>query len=394
MSAILSLPTERWTLESWKSVYWQISSFPVSNVRTAAPPLAMPTQTAHRYALQPYAGPKSRTTCPACGKPRCFTRYLDTDTGELLPDAYGRCDREANCGYHLNPYHAEPGGTSYAQQVRLDAKLSHPAAPVTAKHPPRPLAAAPVVSIPADVFTATLGNYHRNALAQLLRSHFGLGVADELLSRFQVGTSAYWPGACVFWLIDEQGRVRGGQVVLYDATGHTVKRKSIDPAKKDFRYARPMHTILAQHCQRRGQPAPPWLAEYAAHGQKSPCLFGLRQLATAPAAQPVAVVESAKTAMLATPYLPRYVWLATMGLGFLTPDRMEPLRGRRIVLYPDAGCLANWQAKAAELRGLGFNVQVSDTLEKMATADERRAGYDLADTLLDEWPGYPPNWDE
>ena len=139
---------------------------------------------------------------------------------------------------------------------------------------------------------------------------------------------------------------------------------------------------------------PPWLADYSEHGQKSPCLFGLPQLATAPAEQPVALVESAKTAMLATPYFPRYVWLATMGLSYLTPDRMEPLRGRRIVLYPDAGCLYKWQAKADELRRLGYDVRVSDELEKLATDDERRAGLDLGDVLLKEWPGYPPSWDE
>ena len=344
----------------------------------------MPTLTAHRYTLQPYAGPRSRTTCPACGKPRCFTRYLDTDTGELLPDEYGRCDREANCGYHLNPYHAGPGAASYAQQVRLDTKRNHPA-PAAVKRTPRPLA-VPVVSIPPEVFTATLGHYERNALAQLLRGHFGLGVADELLRRFHIGTSAHWPGACVFWLLDTHGRVRGGQVVLYDATGHTVKEP-----RRCTTWA---HTALAQHCQRRGRPAPPWLADYAKHSQKSPCLFGLPQLATAPAGQPVALVESAKTAMMATPYSPRYVWLATMGLSYLTPARMEPLRGRRIVLYPDAGGLDNWRTKADELRDLGYDVKVSDALEKLATDEERRAGLDPADVLLREWPGYPPNWDE
>ncbi|MBU6120007.1 DUF6371 domain-containing protein [Hymenobacter siberiensis] len=346
----------------------------------------MPTQTAHRYTLQPYAGPKSRTMCPACGKPRCFTRYLDTDTGELLPDEYGRCDREANCGHHRNPYHAGPGAASYAQQVRLDAKQERPAQRVSSRTGTPLPAPTPVLSIPADVFTATLGRYDRNALAQVLRGHFGRGVADELLSRFQVGTSAHWPGACVFWLLDTHGRVRGGQVVLYDATGHTVKEP-----RRCTTWA---HTALAQHYQRRGHPAPPWLADYSQHGQKSPCLFGLPQLTTAPAAQPVALVESAKTAMLATPYFPRYVWLATMGLSYLTPDRMEPLRGRRIVLYPDAGCLDKWQAKADELRRLGYDVRVSDELEKLATDDERRAGLDLADVLLNEWPGYPPSWDE
>ena len=83
-----------------------------------------------------------------------------------------------------------------------------------------------------------------------------------------------------------------------------------------------------------------------------------------------------------------------MGLSYLTPDRMEPLRGRRIMLYPDAGCLDKWQAKADELRRLGYDVRVSDELEKLATDDERRAGLDLADVLLKEWPGCPPNWDE
>ena len=181
----------------------------------------MRSQTPHRFTLQPYAGPKSRTTCPACNKPHCFTRYLDTDTGELLPDAYGRCDREANCGHHCNPYHREAGGLSYATATERNDRTPATRPPIR-RVPTIPPPAA-VVSIPAAVLKATLGTYERNALAQVLRAHFGLGIANELLSRFHLGTSAYWPGACVFWLIDERGRVRGGQVVLYDATGHTVK---------------------------------------------------------------------------------------------------------------------------------------------------------------------------
>lgn len=345
----------------------------------------MPTLTAHRFTLQSYAGPKSRATCPACGKPRCFTRYLDTETGELLPDEFGRCDHEVSCGYARNPYQREAGGLSYA--TATERGEARPAGPAPARRAPPPAPApAAVVSIPPDVFTASLAHYERNNLAHLLRSHFGAGVADELLSRYQVGTSAHWPGACVFWLTDERGRVRGGQVVLYDDTGHTVKQP-----RRCTTWA---HTALAAACQRRGQPAPAWLADYQAHGQKSPCLFGLPQLATAPAGQPVALVESAKTAMLAAPYFPRYCWLATMGLSYLTAERLAPVRGRRLVLFPDAGALAAWQAKADELRALGFDVTVSDELEKLATADERAAGLDLADVLLREWPGYPPGWDE
>ena len=345
----------------------------------------MPLTFTYRYQLQRYAGPKSRTTCPDCNRPRCFTCYIDTDTGELLPDEYGRCNRETNCGYQLNPYtRPANGGLSYAMAVERNDPL--PTTPTA----PRPARVAPIVpavrSIPPAVYHATIGSYERNALAQLLRGHFGRGVADELLSRFHLGTSAYWPGACVFWLIDEQDRIRGGQVVLFDETGHTVKTP--------MRHTRWVHTALAAACEQRNKTPPDWLADYTTNGQKSPCLFGLPQLATAPTGQPIALVESAKTVMFATIYYPQFIWMATMGLALLTAERLEPLRGRRIVLFPDAGALDKWEQKATVLRGLGFDVHVSTKLEQLATDGERKAGLDLADVLLREWPGYPPSWDD
>ena len=344
----------------------------------------MPFTATYRFTLQPYTGPKSRTACPDCNQPRCFTRYVDTETGDLLPDEYGRCNRETNCGYQLSPYtRPSNGGLSYAASIERHDLPAVYFAPRPARAAP---VAAPVLTIPPEVYRATLGRYECNELAQLLRRHFGVGVAADLMARFHLGTSTYWPGACVFWLIDERGRVRGGQVVLYDNTGHTVKQP--------HRHTTWAHIALIHAHEQHGQSAPAWLHEYAAHGQKSPCLFGLPQLATAPAGQPVAIVESAKTAMLATPYMPEHIWLATMGLSLLTADRLEPLRGRRITLWPDAGALGKWQLKSAELRGLGFNVQVSDKLEKMLTPAEHEAGHDLADVLLNDWPGYPPSWDE
>jgi hypothetical protein len=347
--------------------------------------------TAHRYRLRPYAGRKSRTTCPACAKSSCFTLYLDTDTGELLPDEYGRCDHEVSCGYYLSPYtRPTGGGSSYATATERSEQATATPRPACRPAPVAP----PIVSIPAEVYRATLGHYHRNALARLLQQHFGAGIAHELLARFQVGTSAYWLGACVFWLIDEVGRARGGQVVLYDDTGHTAR--SPRPNGSTYRHTCWAHTALARAYQRRGKAPPDWLTTYETHGQgqKSPCLFGLPQLATAPAGQLVAVVESAKTAILATPYFPQFTWLATGGLSYLTAERLEPLRGHRIVLWPDAGALEPWQRKAAELRRLGFDMQVSERLESLVTDEQRKQGLDLGDVLLTTWRGYPPSWDE
>ena len=54
----------------------------------------------HRYILE--KGSKKHH-CPDCNK-KAFVLYIDTETGDYLPEQYGRCDRESKCSYHLNPY--------------------------------------------------------------------------------------------------------------------------------------------------------------------------------------------------------------------------------------------------------------------------------------------------
>src|SRR5690606_29621803 len=54
----------------------------------------------HRFTLDPSS---RKYHCPGCGK-REFVKYIDRHTGNYLPDQYGRCDRENNCTYFLDPY--------------------------------------------------------------------------------------------------------------------------------------------------------------------------------------------------------------------------------------------------------------------------------------------------
>ena len=54
----------------------------------------------HRYSLE--KGSKKHH-CPDCNK-KTFVLYIDTETGDYLPEQYGRCDRESKCAYKLNPY--------------------------------------------------------------------------------------------------------------------------------------------------------------------------------------------------------------------------------------------------------------------------------------------------
>ena len=387
-----------------------------------------------------------KTDCPNCGPKhrKTLSRYVDTQTGEPLPEMYGRCDRESNCGYHLNPYQKAPSGMSYFEEVKarnsigpipkewftIAAKQKYKGltkqriitgllqmegatleqaervaafifeqASTRSKVIAKATSQSEIYTIPDEVFRQSLGYYERNQFALLLRNHFGMSIADELLKRFNIGTSGRWPGACVFWYIDEQQRIRGGQIKLFDDTFHTVKYVLKDGEKRN--YTTWVHSAYARRCDEQNKPYPEWLRAYLDERndvQKSPCLFGLPQLLTAPVDQPVAIVEAPKTAVISTPYFPGFVWLAVGALSYLNADRLAPVRGRKIELFPDLSkdrsAFDRWNRVASELMAQGFNITVSTYLEDNATFQEKEAGFDLADFLLEQWLGYPREWDD
>lgn len=57
----------------------------------------------HRFVLEKYHGPRSRTMCPHCKRYKCFTRYVDLEGKYTFPMEVGRCNHENSCGYHLTP---------------------------------------------------------------------------------------------------------------------------------------------------------------------------------------------------------------------------------------------------------------------------------------------------
>ena len=377
-----------------------------------------------------------KADCPDCGPKhrKTLSRYVDTQTSESLPEPYGRCDREDNCGYHVSPYHKGPSGLSYhdeqkaltgastipktwfrmagklkrnaymtrqgviAQLMETENATREQAEKVAAfiYDKPTPSSATPkeptINTLPDELFTQSVGYYERNQFAQLLTGKFGSDKACELLNQYKIGTSTHWPGATVFWLIDEQGRVRGGQIKLFAANWHTEKyvdREGNTRSKTSW-----VHYALQRKLERDNKPLPDWLTVYSDEADKCPCLFGLPQLATAPADYPVAIVEAPKTALVCSAYLPGFVWLAVMGKSYLKPERLAAVRNRRITLFPDLNAYSDsvntkghrvkgWLTIADELRAAGFTVEVSAYLEENAVDKQKQAGLDLADFLLD-----------
>ncbi len=318
--------------------------------------------------------------CPQCSPShrRTLSRFVDSLTGELLPEQYGRCDRESNCGYFLSPYHSEGIGHSYASMQRTGNHKS-PMPMVIEQWNAQPIPSS-IYSIPDEVFKRTLNRYDQNQFAYLLRKHFGNEKADTLLQRFQIGTSAYWPGASVFWIIDSEGRARGGQVNLFADDWHRAKFTDGEGNSRAC-ISSVSHCLLNQ-LKRNRINAPDWLTDYHEYAPKWPAPFGLHQLRGEPADKPIAIVEACKTAVVCAGYFTEFVWMAIGGKSYLNAERLADLRNRKIVLFPDLNAYDDWTNRANAMKADGFDINVSSLLENNATDEQRQQGLDLADFLL------------
>jgi hypothetical protein len=287
---------------------------------------------AFRYILD--KSPK-KYRCPACGR-KTFVRFVDQKTGEPLPD-FGRCDREQKCGLFLKPTGED------------DASWQAPPAP-----PPQPIS-----YIESDVFRASLAGYENNRFVMWLRTILSEKQVQSIIETYLIGSSNYFAGAVVFWQVDAAGGIRSGKVMQYDQ--HTGKR-----VKKP----KPMITWVHSAMKFEG------------FNLKS-CFFGLHLLRKE-SSKPVALVESEKTACLASVHFPDLIWIAAGGLQFLNPDNFAPLAGRQVILFPDLGACDKWQMKADAIRSAypESDITVSDYLETVATDEDRAAGFDLADYLM------------
>ena len=108
---------------------------------------------------------------------------------------------------------------------------------------------------------------------------------------------------------------------------------------------------------------------------------------------PVAVVEVEKTAVILSAYYPQYVWLATGGLFEVQPEKFRPLRGRKVILFPDTDpegkAYAYWFEAAQQVMAQPYwddspPIRVSALLEQHATADQRRRKIDLVEFITEQ----------
>lgn len=299
----------------------------------------------YKFKLEPYNGINTRFICPECNdKNKTFTRYIDTETGKYLDSTVGRCNREDSCGYHYSP-----------KQYFEDNNISFDKSTFTSNQQIINIQQVkPITYISIELFKASLTEYKSNNLITYLINLFGIEITNELINKYSIGTSKHWDGSTVFWQIDMNDKVRTGKIMLYDPT--TGKRK-----KEPYNHINWVHTVMN---------VPDFNLKQ--------CLFGEHLLKDK---KPVAIVESEKTAIIASVYLPQFNWLATGGSNNLNRENCSVLKDFRVILYPDVNCYDNWEMKVQSLSSI-TNFAVSNLLEINSTEKEKQQGWDIADYLI------------
>ena len=339
----------------------------------------------HRYTLE--KGSKKHH-CPDCNK-KTFVLYIDTETGDYLPEQYGRCDRESKCSYRLNPYLDGYAKMIWEQEQKVTGvtKVTVPKQKYF-RTQPQPQPTPKPVFFDFETFKQTLQpeRYEKNTFIQNLfyRVQFPFEVDEvtKVIQLYRLGTVAngYRAGANTFPFIDIKGNVRAVQVKQFDEQNHTTGT--------DF-----LHSIIEKHHTRNNKPLPEWLEAYTMQDKRISCLFGEHLLSKYPN-NPVALVEAPKTAVYGTLYfgLPEtpesLIWLAVYNKSSFSFDKLKVLQGRFVYVFPDLSKDGNtfkeWETKAKEYESRlpGTRFIFSDLLEQLAPETGKSEGNDLADFLI------------
>lgn len=300
--------------------------------------------------LQPYKGKATRFTCPACGKPNSFTRYIKTETNTCIHPKVGVCNRIIKCGYHYTPkaYFAH-NPMEFEQKMR-------------SKQYERKFQPLKKISfIPADYVQQYL--CFESDFRQFLRLFLSEAQIASIVHKYYLGATKN--AEVIFWQIDSLNRVRTGKIMQYNPqSGKRIKHESgaidwvhnkLKKSNKDYR-----DFNLAQ------------------------CFFGEHLLSIHKNAL-VAIVESEKTAVIASALVPDIIWLATGSVNGLSIDKCKVLVGRNVILYPDLKAFDKWSQKSLEIQAkIKCRIQVSKLLENRADENEKELGLDIADFICEQ----------
>lgn len=298
--------------------------------------------------------------CPWCGGRSRFTPVIDED-GNIL-EGYGRCDRINSCEV-LERYpnkSAEKRGQPFKPLPPSPRKQSHY------------LTGIAHALDKANVFT------------RWIVKRYGFDAYIEVNKRFQILTIDHDGFEWVVWLqTDVKGNIHTGKMMRYEIKNNEPKRV------KTGYHMNWLHSALLSDEDKRSF-------------TYTQTLFGSTALTRYPN-RTVCVVESEKTAVIATIYFPNFVWVAVGGASNLVAYNnscsiMAPLKNRKVILFPDNDQRESsdegqkdWLTHCKTLQLNGFNVAMGADLRTLENWDASESA-DIADYLLQTDPPEDVEW--
>jgi ribosomal protein L37AE/L43A len=315
-----------------------------------------------RFIREIYKTQKDRHTCPHCKKPKCFSRDFDTETGEFVADHVGICNHRESCGYNYTGWDFIKDNSDYNRGKNFTPKSTYtvPKIETETKLP---------TYIDKALFTSTLGFNKANTLHRWLVNLFGQVIALYLIERFNIGTTS--DGKAIMWRVDINGNILSSEIIEY------VAKKSEETfTKTDCKRTKIFEWV---HTHKD-------FKESFTDFEKSHCCFGEQYLNEG---KPIYLVESAKTVLLASVYLPQYTWIACGSMGNFSYSFLflNSLKDRDIYLMPDCGAgFIEWSKKAEskEMKAFFKSVTVDNRLQEYAFESEN--GFDIGDFLIRSAP--------
>ena len=292
---------------------------------------------------------RGKWICPNCGR-KTFVCYVDAE-GNVLNEQVGKCDRADHCAYHYPPrlyFHDNRSMSNYHSYYL-------PPRPKVRRLPQPTYIDSETIFKPSVDGTLT----HRNNLIEFLKTVFDEKRVKQMIQDYYIGTSKHFGGgAAVFYQVSQYGKVHRGKVMQYDAgNGKRVKKNGSGLVTS-------VHKLM-----NLGDDLP------------SQCLFG-EHLLKEHRDMYVGIVESEKTAIIASAMFDDCLMLASGGCGNLSPSLCEPLRGRNVYLFPDNGKYHEWKEKGRRMRHLFGELSITDIMEREA----QEPGEDIGDLYLRKYP--------
>lgn len=214
--------------------------------------------------------------------------------------------------------------------------------------------------LPFSMVEAKQQSANDSNFVKWLYSIFPEATVKRLIQDFYLGSSTRFNNGVIFWLIDQNNKVRSGKVQKYKKD--IGKRdKTISP---DW-----IHAILRRK-------------KLIKDFQLVKTLYGIHRVKNN---ELIAVCESEKTSIAMQVFAPDYTWVATGGKSNKKLQLFRPLKGKTIVIFPDVDGVDEWEKMKDNLIQDGHYAKISPTMmQYVKQAKEHQKNWDILDFILDK----------